>query len=49
MRGSNEISLRHQPGHAGFEATNRYVHFAANKMAAIQQPIAIRTASAPPP
>jgi site-specific recombinase XerD len=38
VHGGDVISLQRKLGHAGLEMTSRYVHFAADQMAAIQEP-----------
>jgi len=40
VHGGDAISLQHKLGHSGLEMTNRYVHFAATQLAAIQERVA---------
>jgi len=40
VNGGDAISLQHKLGHSGLEMTNRYVHFAATQLAAIQERVA---------
>ena len=40
VAGGDVISLQRKLGHSGLEMTNRYVHFAAQEMAAIQERVA---------